>query len=451
VLVSFAIKNFRSFYRETHISLVPNGRLTQLEGHVLKAGDTELLRGAYVYGANASGKTNLVKAADFARSVIVAGSTRHIRYAGQYCKLYEEAGHEPGVFQFEIVVGRKVYSYGFALSYQNGNIVEEWLYELGDRGLEKCIFARDEQNQIITDLNLKGKLKTRFEIYCEDLKSLPGTLFLAEIVRKPLRKELEVFSLVYEWFKDKLIVIFPASKYMALPTIIHDEEVRKKFEKYLTYFDTGIESMGTGATTLEKELAHLPSDFAEDIRQDIMREMRELEGETCLLRGPGVLLALRRKDDKSLLVQKLTMKHGVNSEDFDLEEESDGTQRLFDLVPLLFGEQENRVVFIDEIDRNMHPSLTVELVKLFYRQTKPRNMQLIATTHESALLDLKLIRRDEVWFVERQAGGSSLFSLDDFKVRYDKKIEKDYLLGRYGAVPLFSAADFLSSRVSEND
>ena len=132
------------------------------------------MRDAYVFGANASGKTNLVKAVAFAQAVVVAGSTRQIRYGGQYCKIHEKARHEPGVFQFEVASGDKIYSYGFAFSYQNGNIVEEWLYELRDRGVERCIFARDIQNRITTDLNLKGKLKTRFDIYCQDHKELPG-------------------------------------------------------------------------------------------------------------------------------------------------------------------------------------------------------------------------------------------------------------------------------------
>ena len=94
------------------------------------------------------------------------------------------------------------------------------------------------------------------------------------------------------------------------------------------------------------------------------------------------------------------------------------------------------MVFVDEIDRSMHPTLTAEFVSLFYKSTKNENVQLIATTHESSLLDLGKVRRDEIWFVERLNKGSKLFSLDDFKVRYDKQIEKDYLLGRYGAIPL---------------
>lgn len=446
MLVRFAVENFRSFSEQAQISMVANGRMNRMDDHTVSLGDLKLLKGAYVYGANASGKSNLIKAVRFARRVILDGSARNVRL-NQYSKLRQEGSKHPGVFQFEMAIKDKIYSYGFALSYQDGSIVEEWLYELRHHGGEICIFARENQKSIVSDLNLKDDAKLRFRIYSEDIKSVPRDLFLTELAEKPLHDELGIFSEIYKWFKN-LVVIFPGTEFRPLPFIIENEKMRKQFEKYLSHFDTGIDEVAVEETDLAEELGHWPRDIAEEFVKDVVQQLTD--DKEFGVRGPGVLLALHRSEESEVIAKKLHLKHSGALEGFDLRDESDGTQRLFDLVPLLFGDLENRVIFIDEIDRSMHPSLTVEFVELFYRQTKGQNVQMLATTHESALLDLSRIRQDEIWFVERQHRGSKLTSLDDFKVRFDKQIEKDYLLGRYGAVPLFGQLVFNEQEVLRN-
>lgn len=436
MLVRFTVENFRSFRDIAQISLVANGRLNQLDNHTMTIGDLKLLKAAYVYGANASGKSNLIKAVDFAREIIVEGSARNVRLK-QYNKMIEDGVNQPGVFQFEILIQNKVYSYGFALSYQDGAIAEEWLYELRKNGTEFYFFVRDKTD-VTTDLSLKGTQKTRFDIYAEDIRSVPKDLFLTELAEKPLQEELGIFKQVYRWF-EALIVIFPDSEFGPLPFVTENEEMQRQFEKFLMHFDTGIQALDVEHTTIEDALEHWPKDAKENFLKDVVHKLSDRE--EFGVRGPDVLLALRRHNNE-FIAKKLRLKHREAYEGFDLHEESDGTQRLFDLVPLLFDEVEDRVAFVDEIDRNMHPNLTREFVELFYQHTN--NTQMVVTTHESSLLDLKLLRRDEIWLIERQLKGSALFSLDDFKVRYDKEIEKAYLLGRYGAVPLFDSFEIFT-------
>ena len=123
---------------------------------------------------------------------------------------------------------------------------------------------------------------------------------------------------------------------------------------------------------------------------------------------------------------------------FEYIDESDGTKRLFDLIPLFYEKKRSKIIVIDEIDRSLHTNLTRRFLELFYELTENYDYQIIATTHDSNLLDLDLLRQDEIWFVERQEDHSSkIFSLNKFKERYDKKIDREYLLGRYGAVPVF--------------
>ena len=123
---------------------------------------------------------------------------------------------------------------------------------------------------------------------------------------------------------------------------------------------------------------------------------------------------------------------------FEISEESDGTRRIMELIPALIAlNNGEKVYFIDEIERSLHPTLARVFFELFHRITESKNGQLIATTHESGLLDLKLFRKDEIWFVEKdQTGASRTYSMEEFKPRYDKDIRKGYLLGRFGAVPL---------------
>ena len=138
----------------------------------------------------------------------------------------------------------------------------------------------------------------------------------------------------------------------------------------------------------------------------------------------------------------MLLDHGNKNDLFEYSDESDGTQRLFDLIPIYLAQKQNRVIMIDEIDRSLHTNLTRKFLEMFFAVAKDNESQLIATTHDSNLLDLDLLRQDEIWFVERKPDHSSyIYSLNKFKERFDKKIEKDYLIGRYGAIPVFENSD----------
>ena len=149
------------------------------------------------------------------------------------------------------------------------------------------------------------------------------------------------------------------------------------------------------------------------------------------------------KDDQSqlTLIQLRTRHRSEDGEfiDFSIEEESEGTQRLINLIPALFilKQEEEKVIFLDELDRRLHPLLSRNFVQVAMTCRDKKN-QLIFTTHDTNLLDLDLLRRDEIWLVEKsEQGVSSLYSLAEFKMRPDIKIEKGYLNGRFGAIPFF--------------
>jgi AAA15 family ATPase/GTPase len=138
-------------------------------------------------------------------------------------------------------------------------------------------------------------------------------------------------------------------------------------------------------------------------------------------------------------MKKLVFKHENSDVSFDMEEESEGTQRLYDLLAMIVSKEEDNIYILDELDLKLHPQLTFKFVELFLKEKAGTKNQLIFSSHESNLMDFKLLRRDEIWFVEKnESGSSSLYSLEDFNERTDKKVDKAYLEGRYGGVPVFS-------------
>lgn len=142
-------------------------------------------------------------------------------------------------------------------------------------------------------------------------------------------------------------------------------------------------------------------------------------------------------------ITTLVLKHGKSIFDFNFAEESDGTKRLFDLIDMLLTKREDTLFVVDELERSLHPKLTEHFLELFMQAHEGERMQLLFTTHEDTIMDQELFRRDEIWFVERDANNASaIYSLDRFKERYDKKLSKAYLEGRYGAIPVFKQFSF---------
>jgi len=144
------------------------------------------------------------------------------------------------------------------------------------------------------------------------------------------------------------------------------------------------------------------------------------------------------EEENKIDVTTIVFNHG-NDVEFDFNEESDGTRRILDLIEILFVSDE-KVYVIDELDRSLHPQLTYKFVEEFLKLANKRNIQLVITTHEARLLDFGLVRQDEIWISNKNTKGETeLYSLDEYNVRFDQKIEKAYLEGRYGGVPIFSS------------
>lgn len=410
MLIRFMVENFMSFRDMTEFNMSA-GKVTKHVDHVAVQRDRHILKGAFLFGANAAGKSNLVHALNFARNIIKRG-LKNVFCDKKYFRIDPEYKVKPGVFQFDISSNGHFYSYGFAVSYVTATIEEEWLYQIDDK--EVCVFLRHKspngQSVIVdSDIPFNGE---RFKVYSEDIAApkMNQTLFLSDIVlRSPDDEpEYQAFRDVVDWF-NKLIIIFPNSTYRGIIRLLDDDNKRTQLSGLLEHFDTGIVSVSKQESDIEKSLVTYNSS----------------------------LVKVRHFDD-SLYASKIRTHHGNEKDLFGFSDESDGTRRLFDLIPIFQAALKGWTIIVDELDQSLHAKSAQELIRYFYEAAEGIPAQLIAAVQDSNIMDLNLVRQDEIWFVERQTDHSSkLYSLNQFKARFDKKVKKDYLLGRYGTVPVF--------------
>lgn len=448
MLVRFSVENFMSFNKMESFSMAAS-KVTRMKNHIVNIQDKRILKGGLIFGANASGKSNLIKAIDFARRIILYGS-ENVDFNKKYFRIDKSNFLKPGVFQFDFVVNELTYSYGFAISYATKEVISEWLYKIV--GSDISIFERATDNDgkvsITSDIKIRSNDDARkFEVYKDDYmnsenKKIKQSIFLSDIASRSSEKSdfFGAFIDIINWFKN-IIIIFPNSKYGGLGNIVENKTLKDVFESMLAYFDTGVESVSGNIIDFDKIFEDIDTDGIEQIKANISNDLNDKP----LTLGIGnKIVSLVRNKSGDIKATKMVLNHGNSDDLFDCEDESDGTQRLFDLIPLFFSKNDSKVIFIDEIDRSLHSKLTQEFIELFYKVSENQRTQLVATTHDSNLMDLELVRQDEIWFIERQVNhNSKIFSLNKFKERFDKKIEKEYLLGRYGAIPVFTRRDIL--------
>lgn len=446
MLVRFAVENFMSF-KDRQVFSMAAGKATRHDNHIAKIKGKRILKGGFLFGANASGKSNLVRAIDFAREVILRGSSR-ASFHEKYFKLNKENEQKPGVFQFDIIVNDTMYSYGFAIKYQTRKIMAEWLYENEKR--EKCIFNRyyDEEGKKKYDTELSidnQEQNTRFTIYCDDVKE--QRLLLSDIVERSSEDVItfRVFHDIMDWFR-KLTIIFPdthinTSRLVERTQIVPVNDMLSFFMKY---FDTGIQEVTSEFVEIDNVLGTMSANVREKLIEKIAYGLVEDDTAIVGVEIEGKRYEFKLNDEGKIVACQLKMNHGSKENLFDLDDESDGTQRLFDLIPLYELARRGNVVIVDELDRSLHSKLTLEFIKLFYERTEGIATQMIATTHDGNVMDLDLLRQDEIWFIEREKDFSTqIYSLNKYSIRFDKKVDKDYLLGRYGAIPVFNQSALL--------
>jgi len=438
MIVSFSVSNFRSFSTEETFSLVASNRLSGThDDHAVPIPDSKekVLRTAVLYGANGAGKSNLFKALRYLKWLAL---TTRPKESGTGREPFRFGGtaDAPSRFDLQFTVADKLYRFG--LNADDKRITEEWLYQVvGNR--ERLLFDRttDENGEVAIDASgLKSagdKVTALATVGGPQNQSFLSTLN-ATLGAGDFGDEL---SHVLNWFKRGLNLIGPDESWPVGRRLNQDP-------RFLSFAGDFLRSASTGVNRLEVLKKGSSDDADSVVLQDLVEgEWIQLrDGQELLIQGKGEVRAYQ------IRVQAVHEHEPGKIVRLDMAEESDGTRRLLNLISALHsGHSYGAVYFIDEIDRSLHPILVKEFLEFFLKSREGDPRQLILTTHESNLLDQDLLRRDEIWFAEKdQAAATRLYSLLDFKVRNDLEIRKHYLQGRFGAVPFLGNLENLAAK-----
>ena len=447
MLIKLSVENFKSFDQKEELSMVSSSKMQGNKNHRMKIKQTHLLKNAVVYGANASGKSNLVTAFGFIKTTLMEGLP--VGSANDFCRNKEANKERESVFELQFTVGDTFYAYGFSAILSQRKITEEWLYELMQDGGAHQLFIREGKNAPVLgeDVRLSAAEKSRFTVYSEDFIDQDTRLFLTEMNRgkKYARNSrLLFFSESFSWIMNNIIVINPNIGISNTEAYYNDESL-ENISKLIQIFDTGITDIKTRQITVDEMSKMIPVEVVQGIFSHLKMQMQMTNMPVIQMtwRVEGGFFNIRIQGNSEPEITTLVLKHGKSVFDFSFVEESDGTKRLFDLIDMLLTDRPDTVFVVDELERSLHPKLTEHFLKLFMEAHDGVRMQLVFTTHEDTIMDQSLFRRDEIWFVERNADNASkIYSLDRFKERYDKKLSKAYLEGRYGAIPVFRQFSF---------
>lgn len=395
MLITFKYKNFKSFKNENILDLEAT-TLKEHEYNVVKMKNVNLLTMAAIYGANASGKSNVLQAFEYMKNMILINND-----SMEYSQIKEENIYSfmmnkyPISLEVEILSkDGKIYKYGFESL--NDKIKSEWMYE---KKINKfyTIFERKENS-----VSMKSNNKNNRYDNLDD-----KTLFLS-IYTKIDRKNSD-FNNVYQWFIDTDYLDLDNTKIENFinntisTKILNDSNYKAELQNFISALDLGIEEI----KTIPESMNDLP---------------------------------------KSNGVVKIELLYRVENnkiKSLPLELESDGTRKMIYLFDYLIAAlKKGMTLFIDDLDTKLHPLLTRYIINLFHnKEINISNAQLIYTTHDVTNLNKETFRRDEIWFTEKDNSGvSEIYSLSDYKIdnvkiRNDATFNKDYLTGRYGAIP----------------
>jgi AAA15 family ATPase/GTPase len=415
MLIEFRVRNFRSLRDEQVLSLVASKDKTLQDTHTLATGikaASTLLRSAVIYGANASGKSNLIKALQYMRGVVIESATviqPGQMFGVQPFRLDAESASQPTEFEVTFLLDGVRYQYGFTMTPQR--IVSEHLLVYKafkpQRWFERHFDAAIGKDVYEFGPGLKGP-KNVWEG-----ATRPNALFLSMAVQL----NSEALRPVFDWFTSQLVIFNELERLNPQVAIqrLKQAEGRKEICSFLSAADISIADIDVVTRKVPGQSVHF----------DLVAGKTEVRAEEM--------------EENQVLFHHVT-EHGKAV--FELTDESNGTRNLLFLAgPVLDILSKGLTLVIDELDTSLHTLLVRELVRLFHRpEVNTGGAQLIFTTHDTSLLDAPdLFRRDQVWFVEKDRDqASALVALSEFSPRKKEALERGYLMGRYGGVPFLS-------------
>ena len=414
MLQQFTVANWASFKQEMTLSLEASSD-TEHEECIVDVGGTRLLKSAVIYGANASGKSNLMSAMTFFKMFVLTSSKDtqvEEEIPVEPFRLSTECDGKPSRFEIIFFHDEIKYRYGFEVD--SRSVHSEWLFSTTS-SREAELFTRSKDGIACNDERFKeGKELTS--------KTRPNALFLSVVAQF----NGDISASILKWFRNLGFVTATRNPWIRFTLDrLNNPDFAERVLEMSRVADLGIAS-------LAPKLFHYTdadvSSFPEAARKNILGKVKNIE-----------LRTTHQKYDSD--------NKPVSSVEFDLEKnESDGTKKYLAMTgPLIDTLEGGKVLAVDELDSRLHPLLSRAIVSLFNSTKNSKKAQLIFATHDTNLLSRIYFRRDQIWFTEKNTyGATSLYSLSEIKVRKDASFAKDYILGKYGAVPFIGDFNVLS-------
>jgi len=411
MLIEFRVKNFRSIRSEQCLSLVAGKDTEHKETHLINSGIKSLptvLKSAVIYGPNASGKSNLVNALAFMQSIVATSATQMREgqtYNHQPFKLDAESANQPSEFEITFIEEGVRYQYGFSMLPER--IVSEWLLTYKTNQPQMWFNRSFNSETKKDDYKFGSHLTGQRKLWQDSTRS--NALFLS----KTVDLNSDQLRPIFLWIVKKIKIIGTGHQPIHDFSISYAQKDNGRVElmKFLNAADLSID------------------DFSLENKKMKQLDFKLEDGQ------PPVYMDNEYEAPMPMFFHK--SENG--SATFELHDESTGTQRLFAFAgPILEVLKSGSIIVVDELDGSLHALMVRFLVDIFHKSNK-NGAQLIFTTHDTSLLDTKIFRRDQVWFVEKdRSQATKIYPLTDFSPRKKEALEQGYLMGRYDALPFFS-------------
>ena len=426
MVIQFGVSNFLSYHDKTVVQFLTNSKETKFT-------DTDCvgnrfyncLKYAALFGSNASGKSSFIKAVQFFVSSVKNNSTFR-RATNLYCRTRKEHQDEPTTFEMVLVLDDTFYQYGFSVLLKDGSIVDEYLNRVTPS--TKATNEIFHRNTRIINLDLGAKAKRDLDFKLED-SIQRNILFLTSIGSLPetsveYRQDLRVLYDVYNYISSKIIVIDKKSQSQYL---FVTNKIDKDFDLLLQRFDFNIEHVKKKKVDVDMLFSSIPNDLVSKIQT----RLRGGENDVLNLLLNNKLYSFKLENDR-INASHIFFKHFNSESDFEYPEESDGTLRIMDFIPITFLVKDDVTFFIDEIEQSLSSDVVVNFFKIL--RDNNNNAQILFTTHLDRLFDRNYFRKDEMYIVNKDVNGESHF------VRFNQFASNDnindkFVDGRFGGRP----------------
>lgn len=423
MLIEFKFGNFRSFRDEAVLSMEAMG-LGRLKNCLISYNSMKLIPSVAIYGKNGGGKSNVIRAFWLAVQFIKnAQRTQHenAKIPVKPFLLNDYSKDEPTFFEFTYVLDNVKYIYGFSATKEK--IFSEYLYH-SPKGQKATVFTRTEQKFTFTEEKAKRKLISEAVAPNQLFFSVACTMNDADCMR------------AMKWFRE---YVFFSRDYADIPEQLleysNDKNMLATISGYAKAADLGIEKMEFEFKDEVVKDFESEKNIPEEIRFALTAFMQNLKENSNISE-----IGLQKSEVRATSYHNGINKNGIKTSfTLDLSDESDGTRKLMSIAPAIESVLNNGgIVLVDELEKELHPMLVNYIVAKFQSKTSnPNGAQLIFTTHNTELLNMELMRKDQLYFADknRKDGASELYSIGDFSTKTADNIRKGYLAGKYGATP----------------